>query len=116
MTEPTSSAAAPAPLTPPEGAPLTLTAAAPPPPVAATQAPAMAPQVYPALVPELDSKVDGYMSALMAAQTRSPEFTKQAADVRAMDVKPGQKEPIYYELCPFLPCFASGLRYSCDRA
>src|SRR3954469_611078 len=84
MTEPTSSAAAPAPLTPPEGAPLTLTAPAPPALVVATQAPAMAPQVDPATIPELDGKVDGFVSALMAAQTRSPEFAKQAADVRAM--------------------------------
>ena len=84
MTEPTSSAAAPAPLTPPEGAPLTLTAPAPPSPIVATQAPAMAPQVDPATIPQLDSKVDSFLSALMTAQTRSPEFAKQAADVRAM--------------------------------
>src|SRR5215211_2629995 len=58
MTEPTSSAAAPAPLTPPEGTPLTLTAPAPPPPVVTTQAPAMAPQVDPALVPELRLVLD----------------------------------------------------------
>ena len=83
-TSPTPSASAPAPLTPPEGTPLTLTAPAPPPPVVATQAPAMAPQVDPALVPELDSKVDGFLSALMTAQTRSPEFAQQAANVRAM--------------------------------
>ena len=44
----------------------------------------MAPQVDPALVPELDGKVDGFLSALMAAQTRSPEFAQQAANVRAM--------------------------------
>ena len=44
----------------------------------------MAPQVDPALLPELDSKVDGFLTALMTAQTRSPEFAKQAADVRAM--------------------------------
>ena len=89
MTEPTSSASAPptsapAPLTPPEGTPLTLTAPAPPPPVVATQAPEMAPQVDPALIPDLDSKVDGFLSALMTAQTRSPEFAQQAANVRAM--------------------------------
>ena len=95
MTEPTSSAptpsintapstGAPAPLTPPEGTPLTLTAPAPPPAVVETQAPAMAPQVDPALVPELDSKVDGFLSTLMTAQTRSPEFAQQAANVRAM--------------------------------
>ena len=89
MTEPTSSAApqptsAAAPLTPPEGAPLTLSAPAPPAAVVATQAPAMAPQVDPATIPQLDAKVDSFVSALMAAQTRSPEFAKQAADVRAM--------------------------------
>ena len=67
MTEPTSSAAAPAPLTPPEPSTLTLTAPAPPPSIVATQAPAMAPQVDPASVPALDGKVDGYMGALMAA-------------------------------------------------
>src|SRR4029450_2035986 len=84
MTEPTSSASGPAPLTPPEGAPLTLTAPAPPPPVVATQAPAMAPQVDPATVPELDSKVDGFLSGFMSAPRRSPEFATQAANVRAM--------------------------------
>ena len=87
MTEPTSSAArsrqAPTPLTPPEGAPLTLTAPAPPAAVVATQAPAMAPQVDPATIPQLDAKVDSFVSALMTAQTRSPEFAKQAANVRA---------------------------------
>ena len=84
MTEHASSAAAPAPLTPPEGAPLTLTAPAPAPVVQTTQAPAMAPQVDRAAVPTLDAKVDGFMDALMTAQTRSPEFAKQAADVRTM--------------------------------
>ena len=84
MTEPTSYAGAPAPLTPPEGNPLTLTAPAPPPPVAATQAPAMAPQVDPASLPLLDGKVDGFVNALMTAQTRSPEFAKQAANVSSM--------------------------------
>ena len=84
MTEPTSSAAAPAPLSPPEPSTLTLTAPAPPPPIVATQAPAMAPQVDPASVPALDGKVDGFMGALMAAQTRSPQFAQQAADVRSM--------------------------------
>ena len=43
----------------------------------------MAPQVDPATLPELDSKVDGFLSALMNAQTRSPEFAKQAANVRS---------------------------------
>ena len=44
----------------------------------------MAPQVDPATIPQLDSKADSFLSALMTAQTRSPEFAKQAADVRAM--------------------------------
>jgi uncharacterized protein YaaN involved in tellurite resistance len=82
MTEPTS--AAPSPLAPPDPSPLTLTAAAPPRPVAATAAPAMAPQVDPATVPALDQKVDGFLDALAAAQTRSPQFTAQAENVRAM--------------------------------
>lgn len=80
MTDPT----APAPLAPPEPSVLTLTAPAPPQPVPATQAPAMAPQVDPATVPALDGKVDGFMTALMRAQTRSPEFASQAANVRSM--------------------------------
>ncbi|WP_344804867.1 toxic anion resistance protein [Microlunatus ginsengisoli] len=83
MTEPTG-AAAPMPLAPPDPSPLTLTAPAPPQPVAATQAPAIAPKVDPAAVPALDSKVDSFMSALMNAQTRSPEFATQAANVRSM--------------------------------
>lgn len=84
MTEPTSPAAAPTPLAPPGPSALTLTAPAPPRPFAATQAPAMAPQVDPATVPALDSKVDGFLAALTAAQTRSPEFAAQAENVRAM--------------------------------
>jgi uncharacterized protein YaaN involved in tellurite resistance len=84
MTEPTSGATAPAPLAPPGPSPLTLTAPEAPRPVAATQAPAMAPQVDPAAVPALDSKVDSFLSALDAAQTRSPQFAAQAENVRAM--------------------------------
>jgi uncharacterized protein YaaN involved in tellurite resistance len=81
MSEPS---AAPMPLAPPDPAPLTLTAPAPPAPVVATQAPAIAPRVDPSAVPALDSKVDEFMSALMAAQPRSPEFANQAANVRSM--------------------------------
>jgi len=44
----------------------------------------MAPQVDPAAVPALDSKVDSFLTALVAAQTRSPEFAAQAENVRAM--------------------------------
>ena len=81
MTEPTS---APSPLAPPDPSPLTLSVPEPPRAVAATQAPAMAPQVDPATVPALDQKVDGFLDALAAAQTRSPQFTAQAENVRAM--------------------------------
>jgi uncharacterized protein YaaN involved in tellurite resistance len=84
MTEPTGAAAAPMPLAPPDPAPLTLTAPPPPQPVAATQAPAIAPRVDPAAVPALDAKVDSFMAALTSAQTRSPEFSAQAANVRSM--------------------------------
>jgi uncharacterized protein YaaN involved in tellurite resistance len=84
MTEPTSFAAAPAPLAPPDSDPLTLTAPEPPKAVVATQAPAMAPQVDPESIPALDNKVDGFVTALMSAQTRSPEFAQQAANVRTM--------------------------------
>ena len=82
MTEPTSAAAA-APLAPPESNVdpdrARSTAA-----LVATQAPAMAPQVDPASIPVLDGKVDGFMAALLKAQTRSPEFAVQAANVRSM--------------------------------
>jgi uncharacterized protein YaaN involved in tellurite resistance len=84
MTEPTSFAAAPAPLAPPDSDPLTLTAPEPPKAVVATQAPAMAPQVDPETIPSLDNKVDGFLTALISAQTRSPEFAQQAANVRTM--------------------------------
>ena len=86
MTEPTGAAgaAAPMPLAPPDPSPLTLTAPPPAQPVAATQAPAIAPRVDPAAVPALDAKVDSFMSALTTAQTRSPEFAAQAANVRSM--------------------------------
>ena len=83
MTEPTANPAA-APLAPPNTDFLTLTAPEPPRPIAATQAPAMAPQVDPASVPLLDTKVDGFMTALMSSPTRSPQFTQQADNVRTM--------------------------------
>jgi uncharacterized protein YaaN involved in tellurite resistance len=82
MTEPTSSAAAP--LAPPDSDLLTLTAPEPPRPVTETSAPAMAPQVDPQSIPALDDKVDSFLDKLMAAQTRSPEFAQQAANVRSM--------------------------------
>jgi uncharacterized protein YaaN involved in tellurite resistance len=63
---------------------LTLTAPAPTQPVAATAAPSLAPAVDPAALPGLDSKVDTFLTSLMAAQPRSPEFAAKATDVRSM--------------------------------
>jgi len=77
-------AAAPSPLAPPQPSPLTLEAPAPVQPVVATQAPAIAPQIDPAQLPALDNRVEGFLTALLSAQTRSPEFTKQADNVRTM--------------------------------
>ena len=77
--------ATPSPLTPPDQvATLTLTAPEAPKPVVATQAPAIAPQVDPAQVPALDARVDGFLDALTNTQTRSPEFSAQAENVRTM--------------------------------
>ena len=86
MTEPGAAAGAPAPLTPPVGAAGTLTLTAPEPvaPVVETQAPAMAPQVDPRQLPALDDRVEGYLTALLKNQTRSPEFARQADNVRTM--------------------------------
>lgn len=85
MTEPTfGGAAAASPLAPPDSDMLTLTAPAAPKPVVATQAPAMAPKVDPASISTLDNKVDNFMTALLTSQTRSPEFTAQAENVRTM--------------------------------
>lgn len=77
-------AAAPAPLSPPEPTPPTLTAPEPAVPVLASQAPAMAPQVDPRRLPALDDRVEGYLTALLKAQARSPEFARQAENVRTM--------------------------------
>src|SRR3954468_18404930 len=79
-------AAAQAPLQPPTAtAPrLILTAPAPSQPVAATAAPSLAPAVDPAALPGLDSKVDSFLTSLMAAEPRSPEFAAKASDVRTM--------------------------------
>ncbi|MEV6282324.1 toxic anion resistance protein [Kribbella sp. NPDC051770] len=63
---------------------LILTAPAPTQPVAATAAPSMAPAVDPAALPGLDSKVDTYLTSLMTAAPRSPEFAAKASDVRSM--------------------------------
>ncbi|MEV8374655.1 toxic anion resistance protein [Kribbella sp. NPDC056861] len=85
---PQAAAAAPAisPLQPPTAtAPgLILTAPAPTQPVAATAAPSLAPAVDPAALPALDSKVDSFLTSLMTAAPRSPEFSQKAGDVRSM--------------------------------
>ncbi len=49
-----------------------------------TAAPKMAPQVPAAAIPGLDAKVDGYLQALLTAQTKSPTFDAKATDVRTM--------------------------------
>lgn len=74
------------PLAPPAATAEPLRLEAPPAPaaVAATSAPKMAPAVDPAVVPALDTKVDGFLAAITSAQAKSPEFAKQAADVRTM--------------------------------
>jgi uncharacterized protein YaaN involved in tellurite resistance len=79
-------APAQAPLQPPTAtAPgLILTAPAPTQPVAATAAPSLAPAVDPAALPGLDSKVDTFLTSLMSAELRSPEFAQKAGDVRSM--------------------------------
>lgn len=81
---PAESAEAVQPLAPPVASVLTLE-----PPVAVqavneTAAPKMAPQVPAAAIPGLDAKVDGYLQALMTAQTKSPQFDAKATDVRTM--------------------------------
>src|SRR5919197_2513285 len=78
--------AQPAPLQPPAATEpvLTLTAPEPVKAVATTAAPAMAPAVDPAVLPGLDAKVDTFLTSLMAAAPRSPEFAAKATDVRAM--------------------------------
>ncbi len=87
---PGAAAAAPAaqaqPLQPPTATAPGLILTAPPPsqPVAATAAPTMAPAVDPAALPGLDAKVDTFLSALMTAEPRSPEFAAKASDVRSM--------------------------------
>ena len=52
--------------------------------VSATAAPKMAPQVPEAALPGLDAKVEGYLAALLTAETKSPNFEAKAADVRTM--------------------------------
>ncbi|MEU0096664.1 toxic anion resistance protein, partial [Kribbella sp. NPDC006257] len=50
----------------------------------ATAAPSLAPAVDPAALPGLDSKVDSFLTSLMEAAPRSPEFAQKAGDVRSM--------------------------------
>lgn len=52
--------------------------------VSTTAAPKMAPQVPEAALPGLDAKVEGYLTALLTAETKSPTFEAKAADVRMM--------------------------------
>ncbi len=76
-------AAVPVPLTPPEQS---LTLEAPPAParVVETQAPRMAPQVATEAIPGLDARVDAFMDSLTKVAPKSPEFAKQADNVRTM--------------------------------
>jgi len=76
-------AAAPAPLAAPANV-LTLEAPAAPPHITTTQAPAMAPKIDERQVPALDAKVDGFLDAMMSAETQSPTFAQQAEFVRSM--------------------------------
>ncbi len=76
-------AAAPTPLAPPDQV-LTLEAPAAPGKVAATAAPKMAPQVPVEAIPGLDARVETFMDALTKAAPKSPEFAKQADNVRTM--------------------------------
>lgn len=80
---PSATAPEPSPLAPPEPV-ITLTAPEAPAPVVETQAPKMAPQVDSAMVPELDAKVDNFLTSLTSTKAGSPEFAKQAENVRTM--------------------------------
>ncbi|MCL2466415.1 MAG: toxic anion resistance protein [Micrococcales bacterium] len=66
---------------------LTLTAPDPVQPVATTAAPKLAPKVDPGVVPGLEAKADDFLVALMAADSKSPEFAAQADAVRRMGDK-----------------------------
>ena len=65
---------------------MTLTLEAPPAvlAIATTAAPKMAPAVPASALPALDAKVDGFLTALTTAQTRSPDYESKANDVRTM--------------------------------
>lgn len=82
-TDGSAAAPEPSPLAPPEPV-LTLTAPEAPAVVIETQAPKMAPQVAPEMVPELNNKVDNFLTALTSQKPGSPEFAKQAENVRTM--------------------------------
>jgi len=71
-------------LAPPPSATLTLEPPAATRAVSATAAPKMAPQVPEAALAGLDAKVDGYLDALLRAESKSPQFETKAADVRTM--------------------------------
>ncbi len=71
-------------LAPPPSATLTLEPPAATRPVSATAAPKMAPQVPEAALAGLDAKVEGYLDALLRAESKSPQFETKAADVRTM--------------------------------
>ena len=79
-------AAATAPLAPPEAADsaFILTAPAPAAAIGQTAAPKMAPAVPEAALPGLDSKVDTYLTSLMTAAAKSPDWETKSADVRSM--------------------------------
>ncbi|HRW17770.1 MAG TPA: toxic anion resistance protein [Dermatophilaceae bacterium] len=86
MTQPpTDAAAAVQPLAPPAPADsLRLEAPAAMQAVPATAAPKMAPAVPEAALPGLDAKVDTYLTTLLTAQPKSPQFEAKANDVRTM--------------------------------
>ncbi|MEI2766273.1 MAG: toxic anion resistance protein [Dermatophilaceae bacterium] len=53
-------------------------------PISATAAPRMAPAVPEAALPGLDAKVDSYLTSLLTAAPKSPQFEAKANDVRVM--------------------------------
>ena len=64
--------------------PLVLTAPAPVAQVAATSAPTTAPTVDAAALPALDTMVTDFLTTLLAADPRSPEFAASVRDARVM--------------------------------
>ena len=53
-------------------------------PVSTTAAPRMAPAVPEAALPGLDAKVESYVTSLLTAAPKSPQFEAKANDVRLM--------------------------------